>query len=335
MPQLAVSPVTLETIRNARQRIASVTRRTPLLEVTEPLAAKGIPGRWFLKLECLQHGGAFKFRGVHARLSKWTEEGDLPQGVVTFSSGNHGLAVANASKRYGIQAVICVPETVPQAKFEAMRAAGARVIRAGLTSAHRRAAALEVERRQGFRLIEPFDDVEVISGQGTIALEVLEELPELTDFVVPVGGGGLFTGTGVAFRSLAPRVRMHAVEPEGCDSFARSARAGRRVEIDPAPSLADGLRPVAPGALIVEIGLPLAFGLHAVDDQELLDAMRFLQHPLHVVAEPSGAAPMAALLSGRLPADERTVGVLVISGGNTDWSKLAHRLWPRTTLPLS
>lgn len=334
MPQLATSPITLATIRRAELRLAPLVRRTPLIECSDALQARGIAGRWWLKLESLQHGGAFKFRGVNARFTKWIEDQDLPEGVVTFSSGNHGLAVANAAKRYGVQAAICVPETIPAAKFDAMRIAGARVIRAGLTSAHRRTAALEVEARQGYRLIEPFDDIEVIAGQGTIALEVLSELQDLTDFVVPVGGGGLFTGTAIAFRELAPRVRMHAVEPEGCDSFARSARAGKRIELDPAPSLADGLRPVAPGALIVECGLPLAFGLHSVDDHDLIEAMRFLQHPLHVVAEPSGAAPLAALLAGRVPTDRDTRGVLVISGGNTDWAKLAHRLWPRTYLPL-
>lgn len=311
----------------ARDRIQRRIRHTPMLEITEALVGRGIAGRWWIKVESLQVGGAFKIRGALARLTAWMESGELPVGLVTYSSGNHGLAVTLAARDLGLPVAVAVPETIPRAKLDGLEQHGAEVVLAGTTSAHRREAAHAFAAHRGYSLVEPFDDPMIVAGQGTMALEMLDDLPEITDCVVPVGGGGLLAGVGMALDSLKPDVRLHAVEPEGCDSFRQSRARTACVHIEPGASLADGLRPTAPGEVPFAIANPLVHACHVVNDDHLLTAMRFLQHPLHLVAEPSGAATLAALLAGSIATDPTTRGVLVLSGGNCDWVRLARHLW--------
>lgn len=307
-----VGRVTLESIREAAEGIAGVAERTRLEEVPALSATAGAPV--YLKRESLQPSGAFKLRGA------WTAVRRLPperrrRGVITYSSGNHGQAVAFAAQRVGIRAVIVMPETAPAAKVEGVRRWNGEVVLAGTTSEDRFAKAQELVAREGFEVIPPFDHPDVIAGQGTVGLEILTDLPTVSQVVVPVGGGGLCAGICAALDGAGSTASVTAVEPEGAAAFGAAMAAGRPVRLERCVSVADGLLPLSVGTLTFEHMRPRARPV-TVSDRAIVEATRWLLREAEVVSEPSGAATTAALRSGVLQVTGPTV--LIVTGGNID-----------------
>jgi threonine dehydratase len=304
--------VTLDAIREAAVGLTGVAERTPLMRVAALEAAAGVPV--YLKLESRQPTGAFKLRGA------WTAVRRLPiearrRGVITYSSGNHGQALAYAARRLGLRAVIVMPENAPATKVEGVRKWGGEVVFAGTTSEHRKAKAEAIVADQGLAMVPPFDHADVIAGQGTVGLEIVEDLPDVAHVAVQVGGGGLLAGVTTAVKALAPAVQVIAVEPEGSAAMGAALRAGRVVRLPSTQSIADGLLPVAVGAI------PLAHVLGLVDavtvsDRAIIEATVWLKQTLDLLVEPSGAATTAALRAQAFT--PRGPTVLVVSGGNVD-----------------
>jgi threonine dehydratase len=302
----------LDAIREAAAGPVGVAARTPLLAV-EPLSrAAGVPV--YLKLESRQPTGAFKLRGAWTAIRRLPPEAGR-RGVITYSSGNHGQAVAYAARRLGYRSVIVMPETAPAAKVAGVRKWGGEVVLAGTTSEHRKAKAEELIAREHFTVIPPFDHPDVIAGQGTVGLEIFEDLPQVASVAVPVGGGGLVAGVATALAALRPAARVTAVEPEGSAALGAALAAGRVVRLAHTRSIADGLLPVAVGAL------PFALVQGRIDavtvsDDAIAEAAVWLKREQGLLVETSGAATTAALRSGAL----RPGGpvVLVVSGGNVD-----------------
>jgi threonine dehydratase len=314
----AAGGVTLAAIREAADGLIGVAERTPLQPVPALAASAGVPV--FLKLESCQPTGAFKLRGA------WTAVRRLPddarrRGVITYSSGNHGQALAWAARRSGIRAVIVMPETAPALKVAGVRKWGGEVVLAGTTSDHRRAKAEEILARDGLTLVPPFDHPDIIAGQGTVGLEIVEDLPEVEDVVVPVGGGGLLAGITAAVTALRPEARVTAVEPEGAAAMGAALRAGHVVRLSETHSIADGLMPVAVGRLPLEVVLGRVSAV-TVSDHAIAEATVWLRDACGLLAEPSGAATTAALRSGALRLRGPTV--LVVSGGNVDPAYVAE-----------
>lgn len=311
-------------VRAARARIAEHILRTPVLTCPALDALAG--ARLFLKAENLQRIGAFKARGAMHALVRMDPE-RRARGVITYSSGNHAQAVALAAQTFGVRADIAMPIDAPAIKADAVRALGARVHLAGTTSAHRRERALAIAAETGGAVVEPFDDLDVVLGQATATLELVDELAargEVLDaLLVPVGGGGLLAGACLACSDNSTVI--YAVEPQGCDAMGRSLAAGRRVVVEPAPTLADGLRPVQVGVVDFAIARGRVAGAFTVDDAELGRALVRLLVDAKLLVEPSGAAALAAALRGGLPARPRNVGVL-LSGGNVEPTLVARLL---------
>ncbi|MGI9076424.1 MAG: threonine ammonia-lyase [Gemmatimonadaceae bacterium] len=310
------SLVTLSDVRDAASRLSGTAVRTPLLRA-EGLIGDG--STVWVKPEMLQRGGAFKFRGAYNFLSR-LDPGDRARGVVAPSSGNHAQAVALAARLFGAPATVVMPVTVTPAKRVGAERFGARVVLAGTTTQDRMERALEIVRADGGTLVPPYDDRDIIAGQGTAGLEIAEDLPDVGTVLVPVGGGGLSAGVAAVIKALAPRARVVGVEPSSAPKLSRARAAGVPVRLASTSGLADGL-------LAVEIGT-LTFAHHQeflddvvlVDDSLLVDSMRWLLDHLKIVAEPSGAITVAALRAGLVPARGPTVAVL--SGGNIEWSGL-------------
>ena len=305
--------VVLSAVRDAAKRIASIARRTPVLDVSD-LAGRPL----WLKCEPQQPGGAFKIRGATNMLKRLTPD-QLKRGVVTYSSGNHGQAVALAASRLGAPAVIVMPTTAPAIKIEGVKRWGAEVILEGTTSIERlKRAQAEVEAR-GLTMVPPFDHEWIIEGQGTCALEILEQVPSATVVVVPVGGGGLISGVAAAIKLSRPDVKVVGVEPSGAAKMTASLAAGHPVTLDRTSSIADGLMPVRPGELTFEHVKAFVDQVVTVDDDEIARAALWLFHEAKQVVEPSGAATTAAVLwpkAGSLLADREQTVVAILSGGN-------------------
>ncbi len=309
--------ITLEDLRRAADVLAPVAVRTPLLPFDA--LADVTPAEVWLKPEMLQRGGAFKFRGAYHYLSRMAPDVRV-RGVIAPSSGNHAQAVALAARMFGIPATVVMPTTVTAPKRAGAERLGARVELAGTTTADRMARALEIAQAEGSTVVPPYDDAIIIAGQGTIGLEITESLPEVTTVLVPVGGGGLSAGVAAAVKLTAPGVRVIGVEPAGAPKLTRARAAGAPVRLERTASVADGL-------LAVEIGqLPFAHqqrymdDVVVVDDAVLRDAMRLLLERAKLVAEPSGAITVAALMSGAVQVAGSVVAVL--TGGNVDWAGL-------------
>lgn len=308
-------PVTLADVEAARRRIASHVRRTPVL-TSSGLDAR-VGARLFFKCETFQRVGAFKARGAFSRLTLLAPE-ERRRGVVAFSSGNHAQAVALAARTLGISATIVMPHDAPVLKRAATLGYGAEVRTYDRAQESREAIAKEIVEREGRVLVPPFDDVAVIAGQGTAALELLEDAPDLDAVVVPCGGGGLLSGVAVAATALRPGIAVWGVEPEAGDDFRRSLAAGRPIEIPVPPTIADCLQTTRAGVHTFAIVAALARGILTVSDLDLRVAMSVLFARMKLVVEPGGTAGFAALLAGRLPdAAGRSIGV-VLSGGNVD-----------------
>jgi threonine dehydratase len=315
----ATEAVTLEDVRQAAARIAPVAKRTPVMTSASFDRESGLKA--FFKCENLQTGGAFKIRGASNLIFSLPPE-QLRRGVVAFSSGNHGQAVAIAAQYCGVPATLVMPSDAPRSKVEATRARGAAIVIYDRMKDDRTAIGKRIAQETGATLVPPFDDVRIIAGQGTAALELLEEVPDLDAVVVPIGGGGFISGCSIVAKSLNPSIRVIGAEPaDGNDTFL-SLAAGKRVEIPPPATVADGLRAPMPGELTFPIIQRHVERVALVDDGEIRETVKFLLARLKILAEPSGAVPAAAGLFKKLPADLRRVGFM-ISGGNVDFELLA------------
>jgi threonine dehydratase len=319
MPPLSV---TFDDVRAARERIAAHVHRTPVL--TSRQIDERVGCRVFLKCETFQRVGAFKARGAFSRLTLLAPD-ERARGVVAFSSGNHAQAVALAARELGVRATIVMPLDAPASKVAATRGYGARVVlydRVG--GEDREAIARRVVDEDGATLVPPFDDDAVIAGQGTLGLELLEEVPDLEVIVTPCGGGGLLSGVSVAARGTSPGVRLYGVEPEAGDDMQRSLAAGEPVSIPVPATIADALQTTRPAERTLAIVRALTEGIVTVSDLELRRAMAFLASRMKILVEPGGAAAFAALLHGKIPdVDSRKVGV-VLSGGNVDLERFGN-----------
>ncbi len=309
-----MSLVTLERIRGARERIRDIAKITPLLDVSD-LAGRPL----WLKCESLQPGGAFKIRGAYNMVAQ-LGEADRERGVITYSSGNHGQAVAIAARALGIHAVVVMPTTAPRIKIEGAKTFGAEIEFAGTTSLHRRARAEEIAKERGLTMIPPFDHEWIVEGQGTLGLEIMEQRDDVGTVLVPIGGGGLISGVAAAIKQSRPDVCVIGVEPAGAASMKNAIAAGEVRTLEGAHSIADGLMAVRPGELNFARVREYVDRLVTVSDEEIAAAVRWLFERAKVVAEPSGAATVAAAL--RLTDDYPPVVVAVVSGGNLDPSDL-------------
>ena len=316
--------LTLDDIRSAADRLKGVAHRTPVLR-SRTLDAR-VGAEVFLKCENFQRVGAFKFRGAYNAASRLTPE-QLARGIAAYSSGNHAQAVALAARELGSTAVIVMPEDAPPAKRAATAGYGAEIVSYDRYTGDRAAIAEALAAERGLALIPPYDHPHVMAGQGTAALELLEETGELDALLVPVGGGGLIAGSATAAKGLHPAVRIVGVEPEAGDDTRRSLEAGRRVAIPVPRTIADGQALDIPGELTFAVNQRLVDGISLVTDDEIRDAMRFAFERLKIVVEPSGATPLAALLAGRVEGLPRRVGVIV-SGGNVDAARFAELCGP-------
>ncbi|HYE66152.1 MAG TPA: threonine/serine dehydratase [Pyrinomonadaceae bacterium] len=321
--------LTLELIREAHARISPLVHRTPVItsrafdEAASAAASrKGL--RVFFKCENMQRAGAFKIRGATNKILSLSEE-ERRRGVAAFSSGNHAQAVALAALEAGTRALILMPKDAPHTKIAATRGYGAEIIFFDRQHDDREAIAREVAEREKLVLVPPYDDYLIMAGQGTCALELLEDVPDLDSIVVPCSGGGLFVGASTAARAVRPQVRCFPVEPETADDTLQSLRRGERVRIPPPPTIADGLRIQTPGALTFPILQKNAEDVLIVSDDEIVEALRFILFRMKILVEPSGAAGAAAVLAGKLPRDIKRIGV-ILSGGNIDGDTLARLL---------
>ena len=303
--------VTLAEIRSAAARIRGVVRRTPLVQGSSSPGATAV----LLKCENMQVAGAFKIRGAANMLARLGREG-LARGVITYSSGNHGQAVALAARAHGIPAVVVMPTTAPRIKVEGARGFGAEVIFAGTTTIHRRAKAEEVAAERGLTMVPPFDHEWIIAGQGSLGLEILEQRPDVKTILVPIGGGGLISGVAAAAKQSRPAVSVIGVEPATAASMKNSIDAGEVRTLEGAKSIADGLMAVRPGDLNFAHVRQFVDRIDTVDDSEIAAAVRWLLLRAKIVAEPSGAATVAAAL--RDPDSYDGPVVAIISGGNLD-----------------
>ncbi len=307
-------------MRAAAARLLGVAHRTPV--VTSRTLDSRIGASAFLKCENLQRMGAFKFRGAYNRIAQLAPAERLG-GVVAFSSGNHAQGVALAARICGVPAAIVMPADAPASKVAATRGYGAEVFTYDRKTMNRGAIAADLARERGATLVPPYDDPAIIAGQGTVALELLEDVADLDVLLVCTGGGGLLAGCALAATALRPGIAVYGVEPAAGDDFARSIAAGARVEIPVPDTIADGQQTTSPGELTFPIVQRLCAGILTVTDDELRGAMRFAFERLKLVMEPSGASALAALLSGKLDVTGRRVGV-VVSGGNVDPARYAE-----------
>ena len=311
--------VSLTDIEAARERIRTVARVTPLIDVS---AAAG-RSLW-LKCESLQPGGAFKIRGAYNMVAQ-LPDADRARGVITYSSGNHGQAVALAARVLGAPSVVVMPTTAPVIKVEGARAFGAEVIFEGTLTVHRRVRAEAEAAARGLTMVPPFDHEWIIAGQGTLGLELIEQLPEMATVLVPIGGGGLISGVAAAIKQSKPSVLIVGVEPAGAAKMKASIDAGSIQTLPSPSSIADGLMAVRPGDLNFAHVRKFVDRLVTVDDERIASAVAWLFAKAKIVAEPSGAASVAAALAAEPPFPGPAVAI--VGGGNLsaeDLLKYAH-----------
>ena len=310
----------VEDVRAAAARLDGVAHRTPVITSRSLDAIVG--SSVHLKAECLQRGGAFKFRGAYNKISSLSPDA-LGRGVIAYSSGNHAQAVAIAAGLLGSSATIVMPEDAPRAKLDATRGYGAEVVFYDRWSESREEIGARIAAERGLELVKPYDDPLVMAGQGTTALELLDDVDELDVLVVPVGGGGLIAGCATAAAALRPGIRVVGVEPEAADDTRRSLAAGERIHIELPRTIADGLQSSEPGELTFAVNRRLVHEVVTVGDDEIVDAMAVLFDRVKLVTEPSGAVGVAALLTGRVRAPGARIGV-VISGGHVGVARFAE-----------
>jgi len=304
--------ITADDVRAAAARLAGVAHRTPVL--TSRTLDELVGATLLLKSEHLQRGGAFKFRGAYNAVASLPAE-RRAAGVAAYSSGNHAQAVALAARLHGISAVIVMPTDTPAAKLAATHGYGAEIITYDRYAGDREAIGRALADERGLALIPPYDHPAVMAGQGTAALELVDEAGSLDVLVVPVGGGGLIAGCSTAAKALLPGVRVVGVEPAAGDDTRRSLAAGERVAVPVPRTIADGQQATIPGELTWEVNRRLVDEVVTVTDDEIVAAMALLFDRCKQVVEPSGATGVAALLAGRVACRGQRVGV-VLSGGN-------------------
>jgi threonine dehydratase len=314
--------VSLHDIRAAQARLNGIAVRTPLLEWTGAADSRKL----FLKLENLQPIGAFKLRGAYNKIASLSDE-ERRRGVISYSSGNHAQGVAYAARALGVKAIIVMPGNAPKNKLEATAALGAEIVLVGPASEERRLRAEQMAAEHGYAIVPPYNDEKIIAGQGTVGLEILEDLPAVETVLVPVGGGGLISGVATAVKLSNPRVKVIGVEPELAADAQASFRAGHIVSFSAeqvTQTLADGLRTQSIGAINFEHIRAYVDDIVGVKEDEIHEAMRALSGNAKTVAEPSGAVAVAAFLfhGGELPRTK--INVAVISGGNIDPRMLAE-----------
>jgi len=321
--------VTLAEIRAAAARIAPIAVKTPLVRAQFPgLSGHGQPREIYLKAESLQPIGAFKIRGAANKILQLTPE-EVSRGVITYSSGNHGQATAYVAREVGAKAVIVMPSNAPAIKRAATISFGAEIVDVGLASSERLAKSDELVRKHGYVVIPPYDDEQIIAGQGTCGLEIVESLPSVDLVLVPVSGGGLLSGIAAAVKRLSPQTKVYGVEPELAGDTAESFRTGSIVTWGPeltSRTLADGLRTQSVGERNFAHIQAFVDGIVTVTEPEIRAAMRAIVAATRLVPEPSGAVAAAALLfhADKLPAYKTAVAV--VSGGNVDPALLAQIL---------
>jgi threonine dehydratase len=315
----AESVATIDQIRAAASRIRPHIHRTPLLPTLSLSERAGVEIR--LKCENLQRAGSFKIRGAMNALLQLTAE-QRKRGVVAFSSGNHAQGVALAARILGIKATIVMPENSVKTKVDATKAYGAEVVQGGVTAATRDDVAREIAERTGASVVPPFDDERIICGAGTVGLEIVEEWPEVATIVVPLGGGGLLSGVAIAATSLKPDVEVYGVEPAAGNDGEQSFRSGRIVSIDPPNTIADGARTLAIGQRNFAVIRERVKDVVSVDDDTLLETVKFAMYRTKLVIEPTGALGLAALFAGKIRAKGPVA--VVISGGNLDFGLLCR-----------
>ncbi|MEM9611667.1 MAG: pyridoxal-phosphate dependent enzyme [Actinomycetota bacterium] len=311
------SVLTIDNVEAAAVRLADVVTRTPIVNHRRIDAVAGATVH--LKAENLQETGAFKYRGASnaiARLDPKTRRA----GVVTYSSGNHGQAVAAAAKAAGTTAVVVMPNDAPLQKVALTQSHGARIVRYDRYTESRSDIADAIAVYEGRTVIPPFDHYDVMAGQGTVALELLDQVPDLDALLVPVGGGGLLAGCATVMRARRPSMELYGVEPEAGDDHRQSRRAGRRIDIGVPRTIADGQQVPTPGELTWPINDRLTTQFLVASDAEIVAAMRLLFEQTQMVVEPSGACALAALLAGRVSLRGKRVGV-ILSGGNVSWPR--------------
>jgi threonine dehydratase len=313
-----MSVVTLERIREARERIRDVAKVTPLVDVSD---IAGKPLR--LKCESLQPGGAFKIRGAYNMVAQ-LPEAERRRGVITYSSGNHGQAVAIAARTLGIPSVVVMPTTAPKIKVEGAKSFGAEVVFEGTTTLHRQARAERIAAERHLTMVPPFDHEWIIAGQGTVGLEILEQCEDAGTVLVPIGGGGLISGVAAAIKQTRPNIQVIGVEPAGAASMKNAIDAGEVRTLEHVATIADGLAAVRPGHLNFAHVRELVDRLVTVEDGEIAAAVRWLFERAKIVAEPSGAATVAAALRADARYDPAIVAI--VSGGNLDPADAAKYL---------
>jgi threonine dehydratase len=301
-------------VRAAAGRIRPLARRTPVMTSTGFDSEAGVRA-WF-KCENLQRGGAFKIRGASNLVLSLGKDA-LAHGVVAYSSGNHAQATAIAAEHVRVPATIVMPEDAPKSKMQSTRAHGARIVTYNRFKDSREAIAQSILKETGATLIPPFDHPMIMAGQGTAALELLDETGPLDALIAPVGGGGLLAGCATIAKAINPAVRVFGAEPAGANDTYLSMQSGERVTIHP-DTIADGLRSPKPGELTFPVLKQLVERIILVGEDEIRAAAKFVLLRMKILVEPSGAVPIAAVMFRKLPPEIRTVGV-VISGGNVDF----------------
>lgn len=313
--------LTIDEIRNAEKNLKGVVRRTPLFFSDTFSVMCG--GKLYLKCENKQKTGAFKFRGAYNKLSSLTEE-EKSKGVIAASSGNHAQGTAYAASVFGVKATIAMPLTSPAAKVMATKGYGAEVVQAGQVYDECYAKALELQKETGATFMHPFDDLHVMAGQGTIGLEIMEDLPEADVVVVPIGGGGVISGVATAVKSLKPGIRVVGVEPEVIASAKASIERGEVTTLPAAASLADGIVVATPGKNCFESIRKYVDEIVTVSDEEIEKAIFLLLQRSKLMVEGAGAAALAAVLSGKVKDIKGKNVVVLCTGGNIDTAKVAE-----------
>jgi len=309
-------------VRDAERQLAGTVNRTPIFSsrTLDELTGRRI----FMKCESFQRTGSFKFRGAYNAISRLNAE-QRATGVIAYSSGNHAQGVARSAQLLGIPAVVIMPTDAPSVKVDATREYGAEIIFYDRQQVDGEDYQHQLAAERGMTLIHPYDHPHIMAGQGTAALELLADIPDLDALVMPVGGGGLLAGCAIAAKGLRPDIHVLGVETTGADDTKQSLDKGERVVIPPPPTIADGIRLRTPGDLTFPVVQALVDDVLVITDDDVRDALRFVLTRMKLIIEPSGAVPVAAALRGTIPDAYERVGI-IISGGNIDPALLAT-LW--------
>lgn len=307
--------VTLKMVQEAQERLKGVAQETGLAYSNSVSDKAGC--QVYLKLENLQRTGSFKLRGAYNKVASLTPE-EREKGVIAASAGNHAQGVALAASEYGCQSVICMPKHAPLSKVMATRGYGANVVLYGDFFDEAAAKAEELTKEHGYTFVHPFNDPEVIAGQGTIALEIMQQLPDVDAIVAPIGGGGLISGLAVAAKSVNPKIKVIGVQTENMPSMKESVEQGHIITYNGKATLADGIAVKTPGDLTYEICKKYLDDIVTVDENEISEAILWLLERGKTVAEGAGAVPTAALMNGRISGLRNKKVVALVSGGNID-----------------